>query len=182
MKKINIEIQGIAPLLHSRFPTENFGINKSKEKRKVINIEEVVKKALYLDAKGQTYQPAEQIYQSMIKASVDFKFEGKKTYKDVITTGIFIEPEAIPLPYGYEVDARPFVNKTTRGRDITYRPRFNEWKCKFTINIIDDKNISISTLKEILERAGQTKGIGTYRPRFGRFMVTSFQEMDGSEK
>lgn len=96
---------------------------------------------------------------------------------NVITSGIIISPEEIPLISNkeYEIDTRPVVIQ--RARVLKWRPRFNEWRLKFTIDILDDKNISIPNLKEILEKAGATKGIGDYRPRFGRFMVTSFQEV-----
>jgi hypothetical protein len=113
----------------------------------------------------------------MVKGAVAFKFEGKKTYKDVINSGIAITPEDIPLitDEEYEIDARPVVIQ--RSRIVRWRPRFNEWKLEFTIDIIDDENISASILKDILETAGKTKGIGDYRPRFGRFMVTKFEEI-----
>ncbi len=176
MKKIEIEITGIAPLLQHRFPTEEFGENKSKAKKKVYNPTEEAEKSLYKNPKGEIYQPSEHIYQSMIKASTDFKYEGKKTYKDVITSGVIVEPEEIPLISGkYEIDARPVVIQ--RARVMCWRPRFNKWSLKFTITILDDENISLPVVKEILEKAGATKGIGDYRPRFGRFMVTSFKEV-----
>lgn len=40
MKRIEIEITGVAPLLQNRFDTENYGENKSKSKKKVYNPKE----------------------------------------------------------------------------------------------------------------------------------------------
>lgn len=176
MKKIDVEITGIAPLLQNRYQTENNGVNKSKAKKKEYNPQEEAKKCLYKTLEGEVYQPAEHIYQSMVKASTDFKFEGKKTYKDLIQSRILIEPEAIPLitEGEYEIDTRPVVIQ--RARVLKWRPKFNDWKLKFTLTILDEDNIGISVAKEILEKAGATKGIGDYRPRFGRFMVTNFEE------
>lgn len=176
MKRIEIEITGVAPLLQHRFDTENHGENKSKSKKKVYNPTEEAEKCLYKNEDG-IYQPSEHIFQSMIRASTDFKFEGKKTYKDVITSGIVVSPEEIPLiiELPYEIDARGVVIQ--RARVVRWRPRFNKWKLQFTIDILDDENISVPVVKEILEKAGATKGIGDYRPRFGRFMVTSFKEV-----
>ena len=104
---------------------------------------------------------------------MDFKFEKKRTYKDVITSGIIVQPEEIPLIFEgqYEIDARGAVIQ--RSRIVRWRPRFNKWQLVFSITILDDENISVPTLKEILEKAGASKGIGDYRPRFGRFMVTA---------
>lgn len=176
MKSVEVEIKGIAPLLHNRFPTEDFGVEMSKAKKKIYNPQEEAEKKLYKNPKGELYAPAEHIYQAIRRASTDFKFEKRKTFKDVMTSGIAIIPEEILLnTTKYEIDARPVVIQ--RARVMCWRPKFNEWKLKFTIQILDDENISVANLKEILEKAGQTKGIGDYRPRFGRFMVTSFQEM-----
>jgi len=176
MKTVDIEITGIAPLLQHRFATEEHGENTSKSKKKVYNPKEEAEKCLYKNEKGEIYQPAEHIFQSMVRAAVDFKFEKKRTYKDVITSGIVVQPEEIPLitEEQYEIDARGAVIQ--RARVVRWRPRFNKWKLKFNIDILDDQNISVPTLKEILERAGTTKGIGDYRPRFGRFMITAFKE------
>lgn len=178
MKSVNIEITGIAPLLHHRFQTENHGENASKSKKKVYDPKEEAENCLYRNSAGEIYQPAEHIFQAMVKGAVAYKFEGKKTYKDVITSGIAISPEDIPLitEQDYEIDARPVVIQ--RSRVVRWRPRFNEWKVRFTIDILDDENISVPILKDILETAGKTKGIGDYRPRFGRFMVSKFEEVD----
>lgn len=175
MKKINVEITGIAPLLQNRFDTELHGENTSKSKKKVYVPEEEAKRCLYKNTNGEIYQPSEHIYQSMIRAAVDFKYEGKKTYKDVITSGIVISPEEIPLitDAPYEIDARGAV--VQRARIVRWRPRFNKWKLQFSIDILDDENISVPVLKEILEKSGATKGIGDYRPRFGRFYVSEFK-------
>lgn len=175
MKTIEVEITGIAPLLQNRFPMEEHGHNISKATKKVYVPEDEAKKCLYIKD-GQIYQPAEHIFQSMVRAATDFKFSGKKTFKDVVTSCIAVEPEEIPMisDKPYEIDTRPVVIQ--RARVLKWRPKFNQWKLRFKLLILDDTNISPSNLKEILEKAGATKGIGDYRPRFGRFMVTMFKE------
>lgn len=180
MKRIKVEITGVAPLLHNKFSTENDGVNQSKSKRKVYVPEEEAKKLLYQNPDGTIYQPAEHVFQSMVRAATDFKFEGKKTYKDVITSGIVVLPENIALitDLPYEIDARRVVVRgANRAGVIRWRPRFNKWKLQFTIDILDDTNISVEVVKDILDRAGSTKGIGDYRPRFGRFMVTHYEQV-----
>lgn len=179
MKEIEVEIQGICPLLQHRFPLEEHGENKRAGKKKVYVPEEEAEKALYRDAKGNIFQPAEHIYQAMIKAGTDFKFESKKSFKEIIKAGVVVEPECIPLNKEKwdEIDARPVV--VQRARVVRWRPKFNDWTLKFKILILDDENISSSTLKEILDRAGQRVGIGDYRPRYGRFQVISWKENGG---
>jgi len=173
MKTINVEITGIAPLLQNRFPIEAHGHNISKVTKKVYVPDDEAKKCLYT-RDDVIFQPAEHIYQSMIRAATDFKFSGKKTFKDVVTSCIAVEPEEIPLisDKPYEIDIRPVVIQ--RARVLKWRPKFNQWKLKFNILILDETNISPANIKEILEKAGATKGIGDYRPRFGRFTITSW--------
>lgn len=50
------------------------------------------------------------------------------------------------------------------------RPLFTAWSAQFDISFMDDV-IERKDLVEIIEEAGRRVGIGTYRPRFGRFTV-----------
>ncbi len=175
MKTVEVEIKGISPLLHNRFPAEEFGENASTKKKKVYVPKDEADKKLYKNLDGSYYQPAEHIFQSLVKAGVDFKFEGRKIFKDIINSGIAITPENIPLDCPFVIDERSVVIQ--RARVLAWRPRFDEWSVKFKIEIIDDDNIPVSTLNEILAHAGMRKGIGDYRPRYGRYMVTKFKEL-----
>jgi len=127
MKTINVEITGVAPLLQHRFATEEHGENTSKSKKKVYDPKVEAEKCLYKNAKGEIYQPAEHIYQSMVRAAVDFKFEKKRTYKDVITSGIIVQPEEIPLIFEgqYEIDARSYTCGCMLNQDVTQRRNLN---------------------------------------------------------
>ena len=69
MKRIEVEITGIAPLLHNRFPTEEFGVEKSKASKKVYVPKEEAEKRLYKNLKGEIYVPSEHIYQSIKRTS-----------------------------------------------------------------------------------------------------------------
>jgi hypothetical protein len=182
VKTVAVEITGACPLLHNRFCTEDHGENKSTKKKRIYIGEDDAEKALYRDNKGQICQPTEHIFGCLIKAATDFKFEGKKTYKDVVKRGIIIEPELTHLldkkgnPYKKwdSIDARRAVIQ--RAAIIKWRPLFQTgWKCRFTITIIDEDSLASQALKEILDKAGYV-GIGDYRPRFGRFQVTQWQE------
>ena len=177
MKKINVKIQGVAPLLQHKFNTADHGENSSRGKKKVYVPIEQAEKSLYRDGDGKIVHPTEHIFGAMIKAGAYFKFEGKKTYKDIIKAGVVVEPEYADLNKKTwdEIDTRAVVIQ--RARVLCWRPKFNKWELEFTITVLDDENISISVLKEILDFAGQRQGIGDYRPRFGRFIVTEFKEI-----
>lgn len=48
------------------------------------------------------------------------------------------------------------------------RPQFLDWACEFEVRYMDDM-IDPTDLARIVEHAGRVIGVGTYRPRFGRF-------------
>jgi hypothetical protein len=181
MKKIECEITGVAGLLQHRF--QETGANSTKAKKKVYDPEEEADKASYRNQEGEFYIPSEHILGALIKAGVQFKYEGKKTYKEIVKAGVIVCPDCVPLldkegkvfTEWDEIDQRAVV--VQRSRITRWRPKFNEWKLKFTLEIINDDEVAPSTLKEILEYAGRI-GVGDYRPRFGRFQVTEWKVLE----
>ena len=171
MLKYKVHIKGIAPLLFNRFPDEDNPEGKSKQKRANPTKDEQVEKSLYRDENKHVYQPMEHIVGSMVKAATSFKLEGKKTFKDVVSAGVFVEPlKIVHLKQKYTTDWRSVVIKATRGRVMRGRARMDEWELKFNLICIDDR-MTDSALDEIIRYAGAYIGIGDYRPRYGRFEV-----------
>lgn len=169
--KIKVSVEGTAPLLMNRFcitPAE-----ESKRGKKVYDSSEEAEKKAYRTADKKLYLPNTHFKAAMIKAATDFKMSGKKSYKDYIRAGVFIdEPEIILDVQKYEIFTCPVV--INRARVISWRPMFKKWSCSFTIEIADEM-INQTTLKEILETAGKYKGVGDFRPEFGRYKVTKFE-------
>ena len=180
--KFNCEIKGLCDLLQHRFdeskltkPTKKTGDKFLTEAEK----KEVAKQFLYVDNKGKICQPASHIEGTMLKASTNFKMQGKgkQSYKEIVKGAVFVFPELIVHEnQKWEVDSRSVVNPTTRGRSMCYRPRLSNWSLKFTMEVNDDR-ADEEVIKQILEHAGAHVGIGAYRPRFGRFEVTKFTKV-----
>lgn len=181
MKKFEVKIEGIAPCLQARHPTpeeekemveqKNGG---DKIKRKGLTDKEQFEMHAYRTGK-KFCQPAEMIEAAMVKAAVNFRMEGKKSYKDVIKGGIIIEPDQIIHKIQkVEMDARWGRNKTTGGAVWVVRPRFDQWRLEFTVTLLQDERVSGEVLKDILSYAGLYVGIGAWRPKFGRFAVVDF--------
>lgn len=178
--KFNVTIRGIAPLLMHRFseekltrPTVRTGDRALSDKDK----KAAATPYLYVQ-KGKLVQPSSHIEGAMVKAATELKLagSGKKTYKDLVKSSVFVFPEMIPHKnQAWEVDGRPVVNPTTRGRSMCYRPRLDSWELSFHVEVLDNR-ADPNAIKEILNIAGVRNGIGSYRPRFGRFEVTSFKE------
>ena len=93
-------IEGVCPMLHNRFAQEDHGIGVSKVKKKVYVAEDEAEKAEYRLKDGTIFQPSEHIFAAMTKAAVSFKFEGKKTFKDVVFTNsvLIVLLMNIPVP------------------------------------------------------------------------------------
>lgn len=194
MKIYNVTIKGIADLMQHRFIGEDIGSitaptgqDHSKE----------WKNSLYLMENGQVYQPETHLHGALIKAGTTERIPGRrgKTYKDVILSNIFIEPafilhqgflkdfENVPFmqgpapedfPHSVYIDKRPV--RIQKARVIRYRPAFVKgWTLSFAISCIDD-NVRAEVIHKLLDTAGRTIGIGDYRPRFGRFIITKFEE------
>lgn len=177
MIRFHCHVKGMAPLLFNRFPDEDNPEGKSKKKKAVESKDVQVEKSLYRTKDGKIYQPAEHFVGAMIKAGVQFKLDGKKTYKDVVKGGVFVEPlQIIHESQEYDKDWRVTVIPSTRGRVMKGRARMDNWQLKFDVVCIDDR-ATPKDIKEILEYAGAYIGVGDYRPRYGRFEVVSMEEV-----
>lgn len=83
----------------------------------------------------------------------------------------------IPVLFGNRkfVDTRSakLQGKTTI---MVTRAFFPEWKIQFSLSYLPDL-INTSDIKRALEAAGQQSALGTYRPKYGRFRLTAFEEV-----
>lgn len=134
------------------------------------------RKVSYFDEKIGFYLPSSHFEASMREAAKNFK-KGKSNYKLIIMAGAFIGQDRIPLNRDAwdEIDRRLVVIQ--RNRVVKSRPRFNEWEAEFVVEY-DAERIKPETLKNILIEAGSTKAVGDYRPKFGRFEVKEFEELE----
>ncbi|GAI97946.1 unnamed protein product [marine sediment metagenome] len=176
VRTYNVEITGIAPLLHHRFTGE-----KTRGTGKEYVPAEEAKKALYLNKEDIPYLPANHLEGCMINAAKNFKFKGRKTYMDFFKAAILVEPREIPFkkpenPLEYVIDEQPVV--INRARVLAWRPRWDEWQFEFKIICLQPDRISDKTLKDILEYGGMFVGIGDFRPKFGRFEFTKFDVVE----
>lgn len=183
MKTFSVTIEGIAPLLHARHPTpeqeEEIKQRSSAEGKKVKKVtdKEQFDMHAYKDKKGKFIQPAEMIEAAMVKAATNWRMEGKKTYKDAFKAGMFIDPvEILHEIQDFVPDARWGKNPSTGGAIWVVRPSAEKWRLSFTVNLLLDEKIPDHMVKDALDYAGLYVGIGAWRPKFGRFKVTSFKE------
>src|SRR3990172_13261194 len=179
MRQIDVTIKGTAGgLLMQRFRDETMADSRSAFKRVGTphgTPEQQAAFSAYFLEDGTLCQPAEHIFQSLCKAAGDYqvKGRGKKTYKDSVKGGVLIEPEYIAHKSNeYIIDSRPV--RIQRARIGRHRPLVQDWELSFRLTVIDE-TIPLDVLNAILTRAGQSVGIGDYRPRYGRFIVQKFE-------
>lgn len=182
MLKVKVKIEGMAPILFHRFPSEDFDEEGSKEGKKPklsgtkLTREEQTEKSLYRNSEGKIYTPGEHLVGAMIKAGAKFKMKGRTTFKESMNAGVFVEPMKIVHDnQDYVSDWRPVVNRGSRV--MCGRGRLEEWSLQFDLICIDDR-VGLNDLKAILTYAGNYIGIGAYRPRYGRFEVVEFKEIN----
>jgi hypothetical protein len=65
--------------------------------------------------------------------------------------------------------------KVGTARIARCRPRFDNWTLEYDI-IIDENVVDAEKVARIIE-AGGARGLGDYRPRFGRYLVESVNEL-----
>ena len=146
--------------------------------------EEDNKRALfhsYFNDKGKFYIPSEHIRCSMIEAGRLTKGKvgaSTRSMTQIVAGMFFIKDEELPIHQKWDIDKRSCVNNNVKARVITIRPKWKDWKTKFTL-IVDEPTITKETVKKIVEDAGKYIGIGSYRPQhkgpFGRFVITKFK-------
>jgi len=194
MKTYEVEIEGISPLMQNNIENILLGISdRPKAGNALIGDAEEWRRKVYYKPEIGVYIPSAYIEGALLKAAKEFKVTGRKRATEYVKSGVFVEDETLPLyvdgqtvktideinngnPNCY-VDKRVVQNPNTKGRQIRYRPCFNNWSSRFRLVVFSDEYIPSELLLKILKYAGLYVGIGDYRPRFGRFNVTKFEEV-----
>lgn len=189
MKTINVEIRGTSPLLIHRFndeaeigkPTRNIVVERRDPR-------EEARKNAYVAPDGTFFFSAFSIPNAMGNAGSNHKMKGsRKTLRYVVPCAVRMTVDVVTIMNGkgpahdFEVDARPVTIPATKGRVMRYRPRFNEWGANFDL-MVNDELLAVETAHQLLSEAGQSIGIGDFRPEkrgpFGTFRVTKFEERE----
>ena len=189
MKTIDVEIRGNTPLLIHKFAEQ---AEQSKATRRVMvdsmNPRDEATKNAYIAQDGTYYFNAFSVPATMANAGVNHKMRGsRKTLKFVVPSAVRMESDTVTILDGegkaaknFEVDGRPVTIPATKGRVMRYRPRFDQWSAKFRL-ILNDQMLSSEDAHRLLNEAGESIGIGDFRPEkrgpFGTFRVTKFEEI-----
>lgn len=184
-----IVIKGSADFLHHHLTVDGYVKAKVAGKKKTVeeNAQEW-RDTMQYDA--ETKQPfifGTQLEKCLTEAGAGLKI-GKTFLKKLFESGVFVESDRVYFDgikgeidglvkngrlYVHECLAR--VPPRTGALIVRYRlctPK--GWQAKFTLSVFHDE-INLETLKTVLVAAGRFKGVGNWRPRFGRFEVVSIK-------
>ena len=189
MKTIEVEIRGNTPLLIHKFAEQ---AEQAKATRRVMvdsyDPRTEATKNAYIAPDGTYYFNAFAIPATMANAGVNHKMRGsRKTLKFIVPSAVRMEVDTVTILDGdgkaarnFEVDSRPVTIPATKGRVMRHRPRFDNWGAKFRL-ILNDQMLSSEDAHRLLNEAGESMGIGDFRPEkrgpFGTFRVTKFEEI-----
>lgn len=178
MKKIQVELKGISPLLmnSAKAMIDQALGSEMQLKTKKYDPKEEAEKVAHRNKKGKLFVPSVAVRAAMINAS-SFKKIGKYAAKSIVSASVYIpEPELILNKQDYEIDARTVVIQ--RSRVVKFRPLIEDWKLKFEM-LYNEELIDEKFIKQILIEAGQRIGLLDFRPQktgsFGMFTVTSWK-------
>ncbi len=182
-------IYGTSALLMHRWAEEA----EAEEGTRAIHIRrrdprEEAEKVAYRHTDGSLYLPGASVARMLREAGGSHKQRGsRKSLKFIVPAAVLVVDEMIVLRddegkplHAFEVDSRPVVIPSTKGRIMRHRPRLNAWGMEISLEI-DQTMIEAETVHQLMEEGGRRLGLGDYRPErggpFGRFVVVSWKEL-----
>lgn len=174
-------IEGLAPLLYGAYTDESLeGIETggSGGKISVADREAVGANRYHRDESGQLIIPGVNMKKCILEgcAASGEKY-GRKALTPFVAATVFVKGN---LPLG--IFKPDYVFKTpgkrppkTGGACMIYYPAVKEgWSAPFTLTVVDDRR-DPKTLRHVVEEAGLLKGLGPWRPEYGRFALTEWE-------
>lgn len=135
----------------------------------------MAEKALYKD-EGGLFIPSRNVKKCMIQGAKmgRIKLAGRQNLYPFIDASVFVEPSKIRLA---QKEPDYYIEIPMRRKDGNVIPKrlpvFIDWKLDFNLFIYDDE--IVDKVREALEIAGLSVGLGNQRPEYGRFEVTVWE-------
>ena len=187
MLTVEVEVKGTKPLLQSKPPD---AIEQGNGERTKPLIEPDAKPRAEAETKvyrakdGACIFPSTWITESLKRSGMLHKIKGagNRRLGSLVAPAVHVLESEIPLlnddgvpVKDFEVDHRMVRGNGGRGNPTSYRPRFDDWGAKFTLEIRDDL-LPERYVHALLVEAGDIIGWGSYRSGpFGKFRVMSWQ-------
>lgn len=189
IKNATAIIEGLSPgLLMHRWSEES----ETEDKTRAVNKDygtarEQAERAAYRAPDNTLYVPAQAFHRLLVDAGKPHKQKGSRSsLRYVVPAAVIVIAEVITLVdedgkslEGFEIDSRPVVIPSTKGRIMRHRPKVEQWRAEVPLEI-DTDILPVTTIHQLLEEGGRRIGIGDYRPEktgpYGRFRIISWDE------
>jgi len=173
MSIAKVKISGTASLLMNRMPQAT-AEKVVKKKTDVIDPKQDALKKAYHDEKLGFYLPSDTIEGCLREAGKNIK-AGRGTLKKTVLASVFCKTDKVKLDYrNNEVDSRFSIHPSTGNGVMCNRMRFDGWKAEFELEFDADR-VDVKTLEELIIEGGKVIGMGSYRPKFGRYKLDEFK-------
>lgn len=189
MKTFRATITGVSPLMmHAERladPTNPLTKELKKHTKKKLKTDDdlaLIKRlewraGLYTDDQDRPAVPVDWLLAALKEGARKVKL-GKQASAGIFDPGVPFFPVTFDAPDGgleaLYADGRfcDYRGVGVQGkRTMRARPLFPDWSLSFEL-LYDPETIEGGQIEDALRTAGQLLGIGDYRPRFGRFVVT----------
>jgi hypothetical protein len=179
MYKIKGGLEGMADILFNAPPPieEEKGKGKAPSKMSSEELRQEAMKRLHRNGQGIFLRPEallESMYDGSNRAGLK---DGKRALSRLLEATVFVEdailfgkdePDYVHTCWGR-------VPPRTGAMVPIRRPAMNAgWKVSFTLAVMND-SIGEGQIREALDHAGLMVGVGSWRPQYGRFRVTSWE-------
>ena len=190
MATVSVTIEGISSLLQRGFSAEFQ--NEDATRAQVVQHpapRAAAEAVCYRDDEGFCYFPGTAIDRLLAEAGSNHKLKGsRRAVKWVVPAAVLMLNDRIHIRTkdgkqrtDFEVDSRPVVIPSTKGRIMRHRPRWDQWTARFELEI-DPAVLPVDVVHQLLEEGGRRVGIGDFRPEkrgpFGRFHILSWEVTD----
>lgn len=181
----HIEIEGIAPLIQGNPKSAELGLTTDKKRgASKKNDPEMWRAFIYREGEKLRH-PSRSIESCLREAASEFKATGRRTMVKPVKRTCFVQGDWLTFTNKAEPDQVKHVAKRTQMGQLVqvYEPVFSVgWRMDFFLDLLDDDIISPGHLKEILDWAGLHIGLGVDRPKYGRFIVIKFDEVNAGKQ
>lgn len=185
-RKFKVVIEGISPLIQNNPEKSNHDRdakpNPSRRSSPKDPQEEWRLLAYPINGNGELGHPSEAMEMCLREAAAEIKGTGRRTLAKPVKRTCFVEGEWMTITNRKITDCSPkrMAPRNATGQTTPYyAPEFAAgWRMAFEIHIMDDESVTPVALKQVIEKAGQSIGLGVHRPKYGRFMVVQFEEVE----
>ncbi len=182
-----VTIRGLDSLLMNKMPDLSIPKPKGSKQQQVDRLaeeERTWQEKAYYDGAGNVLLPGENLHESLKQGAAYWGQKipgaGNKTYTDLVSSAVVVEDMPLGItrddliPYGRAVNGTP--TKRTPSKVYKIRPLVRPWGGSFKLHVFDSR-LDASILRTIISYAGIFRGVGDWRPKFGRYELAKIEQV-----